>query len=62
MNNNYEKRNVNSENDCNRYDIYDLKFTQNLDDDFSNSVKSNGTGLSVDLNNYNIGTVNSLDD
>ena len=62
MNNNYEKRNVNSENNCNRYDIYDLKFTQNLDDDFSNSVKSNGTGLSVDLNNYNIGTVNSLDD
>ena len=62
MNNNYEKRNVNSENDCNRYDIYNLKFTQNLDDDFSNSVKSNGTGLSVDLNNYNIGTVNSLDD
>ena len=62
MNNNYEKRNVNSEIDCNRYDIYDFKFTQNLDDDFSNSVKSNGTGLSVDLNNYNIGTVNSLDD
>ena len=43
-------------------DIYDFNFDQNSDDDFSNSAKSNGTCLSVDLNSFNIDTWNNLDD
>ena len=37
-------------------------FKSQVDDDFSDSAKSNGTSLSVDLNSCNIDTVNNLDD
>ena len=50
VNNNYEKSNVNPQIGYNRNDIYDFNFAQNSDDDCSNSVKPNGTGLFVDLN------------
>ena len=43
------------------YYFYDFNFAQTPDDDISNSVKSNGTDLSVDLNSCNIDTVNNLD-
>ena len=56
VNNNYEKSNVNSEIGCNR------NFVQNPDDYFSNSAKSDGTSLSVDLKICNIDTVNNLAD
>ena len=36
-------------------------YAQNPGDGISNSVKSNGTGLSVDLNSCNIDNVNNLD-
>ena len=60
VNNNYEKINANSKIGCDPNNIYDFNFTQNPDD-ISNSVKSNGTGLSVDLNSCNIDTGNNLD-
>ena len=37
-------------------------FNSQVDDDFSNSTKSNGTGLPVDLNSCNIDNINNLDD
>ena len=62
VNNNYEKSKANFEIDCNHSDIYDSNFAQKPADDFSNSAKSNGAGLSFDLNSCNMDTVNNLDD
>ena len=61
MNNNHEKSNVSFEIDSSCNNIYNFNFAQNLDDDFSNSAKSNGTSLSVDLNSCNIDTLNNSD-
>ena len=62
VNINNKKSNLNSEIYCNRNDIFRFSFAQNPDDDLSSSAKSNGTGLPADLSNYNIDTVNNLDD
>ena len=42
----------------NNTDNSNFVFNSQVDDDFSNSAKSNGTGLSVDLDSCNIEAVN----
>ena len=46
----------------NNTDNINFVFNSQVDDNFSNSAKSNGIGLSVDLNSCNIDNLNNLDD